>query len=159
MLVWPCDLVIASEEATFQDNTLFMGIPGVEYFAHIWELGIRKAKEFLLTGSPISASEALQAGMVNRVVPLNRLEKETLQLARVIADKPAFAVKLAKELINAAYSGQGFENIQRAAFNAHHLAHTHYRLSQEGAFIDMAFLTRFQEKNSQTSKNEDDNHD
>lgn len=159
MLVWPCDVVIASEEATFQDNTLFMGIPGVEYFAHIWELGIRKAKEFLLTGSPISASEALQAGMVNRVVPLNRLEKETLQLARVIADKPAFAVKLAKELINAAYSGQGFENIQRAAFNAHHLAHTHYRLSQEGAFIDMAFLTRFQEKNSQTSKNEDDNHD
>ncbi len=160
MLVWPCDLVIASEEATFQDNTLFMGIPGVEYFAHIWELGIRKAKEFLLTGTPMTAAEALQAGMVNRVVPLNRLEKETLELARVIADKPAFAVKLAKELINAAYSGQGFENIQKAAFNAHHLAHTHYRLSQEGAYIDRAFLARLQEKNSQTSDDEEeDNHD
>ena len=76
MLVWPCDFVIASEDATFQDNTMFMGIPGVEYFAHTWELGIRKAKEFLMTGQPISAAEAKAAGMVNRVVARDALEEE-----------------------------------------------------------------------------------
>ena len=69
MLIWPCDFVIASDDASFQDNTMYMGIPGVEYFAHVWELGIRKAKEFLLTGQPITADEARAAGMVNRVVP------------------------------------------------------------------------------------------
>lgn len=140
MLIWPCDFVIASDDASFQDNTLFMGIPGVEYFAHAWELGIRKAKEFLLTGQPITAAEAQGAGMVNRVVPRAALEAETLAFARSIADKPSFALRLAKDAINAAFHAQGFENVQRAAFNAHHLAHTHYRLHQDGSFMDRAFL-------------------
>lgn len=139
MLIWPCDFVIASDDASFQDNTLFMGIPGVEYFAHAWELGIRKAKEFLMTGHPISAADAQAAGMVNRVVPRESLEAETLAFARSIADKPSFALKLAKDAINAAFHAQGFENVQRAAFNAHHLAHTHYRLHQDGSFMDRSF--------------------
>ena len=106
MLIWPMDLVIASDDATFQDNTMYMGIPGIEYFAHAWELGIRKAKEFLLTGQPLTAQEAQQAGMVNRVVPRERLEEATLELARSIADKPSFALKLGKESINAAFSAR-----------------------------------------------------
>lgn len=140
MLIWPCDIVVASEDATFQDNTLYMGIPGVEYFAHVWELGIRKAKEFLLTGQPITAKEAEAAGMVNKVVPLESLEEETLKMARLVADKPSFGLKLGKDAINAAFSAQGFDNIQRGAFNAHHLAHTHYRLSQDGSFLDRSFM-------------------
>jgi enoyl-CoA hydratase len=146
MLIWPMDFVIASDDATFQDNTMYMGIPGVEYFAHAWELGIRKAKEFLLGGQPLTAAEALQAGMVNRVVPRDELEEATLAFARTIADKPSFALKLGKDAINAVFSAQGFDNVQRAAFNAHHLAHTHYRLSQDGAMIDRAFLERFRTK-------------
>jgi enoyl-CoA hydratase len=149
MLVWPCDLVIASDDATFQDNTIFMGIPGVEYFAHAWELGIRKAKEFLLTGLPITAQEAQQAGMVNRVVPADRLEEATLELARHIADKPSFGLKLAKDAINAAFSAQGFDNVQKVAFNAHNLAHTHYRVSQAGSFIDTAFMDDFMKKDGE----------
>jgi len=146
MLIWPCDFVIASDDATFQDNTMYMGIPGVEYFAHTWELGIRKAKEFLMTGQPITATDAQAAGMVNRVVGRDRLESETLAFARSIADKPSFALKLAKDAINAAFHAQGFENVQRAAFNAHHLAHTHYRLHQNGSFIDTAFMQGFRSK-------------
>ncbi|MBS0421058.1 MAG: enoyl-CoA hydratase [Proteobacteria bacterium] len=146
MLIWPMDFVIASEDATFLDNTLYMGIPGVEYFAHVWELGIRKGKEFLLCGQPLSAAEALEAGMVNRVVPRAQLEEATLAFARTIADKPAFTLKLAKDSINAAFSAQGFDNVQRAAFNAHHLAHTHYRLTQQGSFVDRAFMERFATK-------------
>jgi len=142
MLIWPMDLVIASEDATFQDNTMFMGIPGVEYFAHAWELGIRRAKAFLLTGAALTAAEALQAGMVNKVVERESLEAATLELARSVADKPSFALKLGKEAINAAFAAQGFDNVQRNAFNAHHLAHTYYRFSQDGAFADRAFLDR-----------------
>lgn len=146
MLIWPMDFVIASEDASFQDNTMYMGIPGIEYFAHAWELGIRKGKEFLLCGQPLTAAEAMQAGMVNRVVPREQLEEATLAFARTLADKPAFALKLGKDAINAAFSAQGFDNVQRSAFNAHHLAHTHYRLSQAGSFLDRGFLERFRGK-------------
>lgn len=142
MLVWPMDFVIASEDATFQDNTMFMGIPGAEYFAHVWELGIRKAKEFLLTGQPITAQEGYEAGMINRVVKREDLDEETLKFARLIADKPAFALKLGKDSINAAFSAQGFDNVQRAAYNAHHLAHAHWRL-QSGMPLDPSFAQRF----------------
>lgn len=143
MLIWPMDFVIAAADATFQDNTLYMGVPGVEWFAHVWELGIRKAKEFLLTGQPITAAQAEAAGMVNRVVPGESLEAETLAFARTIADKPSFGLKLGKDMINAAFAAQGFDNVQRNAFNAHHLAHTHYRLSQDGSFIDAEFMRNF----------------
>lgn len=143
MLVWPMDFIIASEDATFQDNTMFMGIPGVEYFVHAWELGIRKAKEFLLTGAPITAQEGLDAGMINKVVPREELEEATLAFARSIADKPAFALKLGKDAINAAYQAQGIENVQKIAFNAHHLSHTHYRLTQDGSMLDREFMTKF----------------
>lgn len=153
MLVWPCDFVIASDDATFQDNTLYMGIPGVEYFAHAWELGIRRAKEFLLAGQPMTAAEAQAAGMVNRVVPRKELEAETLAFARLIADKPSFALKLAKDAINAAFHAQGFENVQRAAFNAHHLAHTHYRLHQDGSFMDRAFVSGIGKKTAPSGEN------
>jgi enoyl-CoA hydratase len=150
MLVWPMDFVIASDDATFQDNTLYMGIPGVEYFAHVWELGIRKAKEFLLTGQPITADQAEAAGMINRVVPRAELQAQTLAFARSVADKPSFGLKLGKDMINAAFSAQGFDNVQRNAFNAHHLAHTHYRLSQQGSFIDRTFMANFRSGGSKS---------
>ena len=146
MLVWPCDFVIASEDALFQDNTMYMGIPGVEYFMHPWELGIRKAKEFLMTGEPITAQEAWRLGMVNQVVKREALEEQTLRFAEKLANKPPFALKLAKEAINAVFSAQGFDNVQRAAFNAHHLAHSHYRLTQAGSYIDRTFMEQFEKK-------------
>lgn len=146
MLMWPMDLVIASDDATFQDNTMFMGIPGVEYFAHVWELGIRKAKEFLLTGAPIDAQEALRAGMVNRVVPRAELEEAALAFARQVADKPALALKLGKESINAAFAATGFDNVQRGAFAAHHLAHTHWRLTAQGSYLDPAFAAAYKSR-------------
>ena len=49
MLAWVCDLIIASEDAFFADPVVRMGIPGVEFFAHPWEVGVRKAKELLFT--------------------------------------------------------------------------------------------------------------
>ena len=51
-----------------------MGIGGVEYHGHTWELGPRKAKEMLFTSKPVSAEEAEKRGMVNRVIPLADLD-------------------------------------------------------------------------------------
>jgi enoyl-CoA hydratase len=66
MLAWVCDLIVASEEATFTDPVIAAGANGVEYFAHPWEFGVRKAKEMLFTGQGISARAAERLGMVNR---------------------------------------------------------------------------------------------
>ncbi len=49
MLAWVCDLILASDDAQFQDPVVEMGVCGVEYFAHPWEVGARKAKELLFT--------------------------------------------------------------------------------------------------------------
>ena len=49
MLCWPCDLIVAADNAQFSDPVALLGIMGVEYHAHTWELGPRKAKEMLFT--------------------------------------------------------------------------------------------------------------
>src|SRR5581483_3829559 len=97
MLVWPCDLIVASEDAQFADNTVAMGISGAEFFNHPWELGARKAKEMLFTTRFLSAAEAERAGMINHVVPRDRLTGFTLELAAQIAEQPLFALRLDKE--------------------------------------------------------------
>ena len=94
MLIWPCDIIIASEDAQFVDPTVSFGVDGVEYFAHPWELGPRKAKEFLFTSDWLSASEARSIGMVNQVVPRAQLEEASLAMAAKITRKPLFALKL-----------------------------------------------------------------
>src|SRR3546814_8326891 len=58
MLAWVCDLIIASDDAYFADPTVTMGIPGVEYFAHAFELHPRIAKEFLFLGERMNAERA-----------------------------------------------------------------------------------------------------
>ena len=65
MLCWPCDIIVASTDATFVDMTVAMGVCGIEYFAHGFEVGIRKAKEMLFTGDSISAEDGKRLGMVN----------------------------------------------------------------------------------------------
>lgn len=125
MLIWPCDLIVASEDALFQDNTLLMGIPGVEFFAHPWELGARQAKEWLFTADWLTAADAHRRGMVNRVVPNERLEAEVLSLAQRIAERSPYALKLAKEAINAAQDAQGRVSAMHLAFVSHQLAHSH----------------------------------
>jgi enoyl-CoA hydratase len=125
MLIWPCDLIIAADDASFQDNTVLMGVSGVEMFQHPYELGVRKAKEMLFRASWISAQEAHRLGMVNHVVPPAELSAFTLELAKDIATKPMFALKLAKEAVNAAQDAQGRGSAMQTAFAYHQLCHTH----------------------------------
>jgi enoyl-CoA hydratase/carnithine racemase len=128
MLAWVCDLIVASEDASFKDPVIDFGICGVEFFNHPWELGIRKAKEFLFTADEISARDAAACGMVNRVVPREELAAATLALAEKIATKPAFALKATKQAVNHVQDVQGRRNAQMHVFSLHHLLHAHNEL-------------------------------
>jgi len=127
MLAWVCDLIVASEDAQFADITIDMGVNGVEWFAHPWELGARKAKEMLFTGDWVSAQDAWRLGMVNHVVPREELAGRTLALAERIATKPTLALKLAKKAVNQTQDIQGFWTAQQTAFSLHHLGHADMR--------------------------------
>ena len=59
MLVWPMDLIVASEDATFSDPVVAFNVNGVEYFAHPFEAGTRLAKEMLFTGRSLTADELM----------------------------------------------------------------------------------------------------
>ncbi len=128
MLAWVCDLIVASDEAFFQDPVLRMGVPGVEYFAHAQELNPRIAKEFLFLGERMDAQRALQMGMVNRVVPRAELEAQTYAIAARIAAQPRLALALAKQVLNRAEELQGLRATIDMAFGYHHFAHAHNQL-------------------------------
>lgn len=123
MLCWPCDLIVAAEDALFSDPVVMMGIGGVEYHGHTWELGARKAKEILFTGRPLTAVEAEQVGMVNRVVPREDLDAETRTLAEQIAAMPPFGLRQAKRAVNQTLDVQGFYAAVQSVFDVHQTGH------------------------------------
>lgn len=123
MLCWPCDLIIAADNAKFSDPVLRMGIGGVEYHGHTWELGPRKAKEMLFTARKFSAEEAERLGMVNRVVPLDELMDQTMELAREIAEMHPFALTQAKRIVNQTVDIQGFYTALQSGFDMHTVGH------------------------------------
>lgn len=135
MLVWPMDLIVAADDATFSDPVVAFNVNGIEYFAHPFEAGTRLAKEMLFTGRPIGADELLARGMVNRVVPREELEKATLDLASHIAKRPMFGLTLAKQSVNQAVDSMGMYSALQAAFSLHHVGHSH-NMEVHGRRID-----------------------
>jgi enoyl-CoA hydratase len=134
MLMWACDLIVADSTATFADVVgTRLGMCGVEYFAHPWELGRRRTKELLLTGDAIDADEAYRIGMISRVFPEGRLQEDTLAFARRIAAVPSAAALLIKEAVNQTQDNQGFFNSLQAAFTLHELNHAHWAVRSAGA--------------------------
>jgi enoyl-CoA hydratase len=127
MLMWACDLIVAADDVTFADVVgTRLGMCGVEYFAHPWELGPRKAKELLLTGDSLSVDEAHALGMVSKVFPEAELEERTLEFARRIAQLPTMAALLIKESVNQSVDNMGFYNALNACFTLHELNHAHW---------------------------------
>jgi enoyl-CoA hydratase len=123
MLCWPCDLIVAADNARFSDPVVRMGIGGVEYHGHTWEFGARKAKEMLFTAGSFDAREAERLGMVNRVVPLAELEAATMALANQIAIMHPFALAMAKRAVNQTLDIQGQYAALQAVFDIHQLGH------------------------------------
>jgi enoyl-CoA hydratase len=127
MLMWACDLIVAADDVTFADVVgTRLGMCGVEYFAHPWEFGPRKAKELLLTGDSISVDEAYRLGMVSKVFPVGSLEDETLAFARRIAQTNTMAALLIKESVNQSVDHMGFYNALNACFTIHQVNHAHW---------------------------------
>jgi enoyl-CoA hydratase len=134
MLAWACDLIVASTDTVFADVVgTRLGMCGVEYFAHPWEFGPRKAKELLLTGDSIDADEAHRLGMVSKVFPPERLAGDTVEFACRIARLPSVTSLLIKESVNQAVDAMGFTGALSGAFTLHQLNHAHWReLNDDG---------------------------
>lgn len=103
-----CDLTIASENARFGQTGPKVGSFdagfGSSYLARC--VGQKKAREIWFLCRQYTAAEALEMGMVNTVVPLERLEEETVEWCRTILKRSPFAVRMIKRALNAELDGQ-----------------------------------------------------
>lgn len=130
MLAWVADLIVASDDAKFLDNAPDIGIHGVEWFNHPYELGIRRAKEWLFMTQWITAQEAQRLGMVSRVVAREELASTTLAMAERIAQKPLITLKAIKESVNNAQDLMGRRQTHMFTFALHHMLHSHFTRTQ-----------------------------
>ena len=105
-----CDLRICSEDALFGAPEIRTGGP---YIPAVWPwiIGMTKARELLYTGNLIDAQEAYRLGLVNKVVPQDKLEEEVDKLALTIAKLPVATVEYNKKLINMAYEMMNIRSV------------------------------------------------
>jgi enoyl-CoA hydratase/carnithine racemase len=99
-----CDMIVASESAEFGQPEILLGIipggGGTQRLARV--MGKQRAMELVLTGRRITATEAMQLGIVNRVAPADGWLDAALELASVVARRPPLAVRLGKQAVLAA---------------------------------------------------------
>jgi enoyl-CoA hydratase len=105
------DLVIASEDARI--GTPYSRMWGA-YLSGMWlyRLGLAKAKEYALTGKPLSGAEAAEVELINRAVPFERLEETVADAARELAAIPASQLAAMKLVVNHAYENMGLASTQ-----------------------------------------------
>ena len=107
-LMLACDLAVAAEDALFGYVDVRFGSGVVSMFLP-WVVGVRAAKELLFTGEDrVPAGEALRIGLVNRVVPRDRLDEATLELAEQIAKNEPFVIQATKRAVNRVWDVAGF---------------------------------------------------
>ncbi|GAB36038.1 enoyl-CoA hydratase [Gordonia otitidis] len=124
MLTWVCDFIVASDDAFFSDPVARMGIPGVEYFAHAYVLGPRRAKEILFTGERFTAAQAAQWGMVNHVVERDALSGKVDAICEQIVAMPMQGLFLSKKAVNICEDQMGMRTAMDSVFGWHHFAHS-----------------------------------
>ena len=124
MLAWVCDLIVASEDAFFQDPVnRCMGIPGVEYFAHAFELPPRIAKEFLLLGERMSAARQSSSAWSTRSSRARNCAPRWPKWAAKLAAQPRLGNWLTKQAVNHVEELRGKRSAMDAVFHMHHFAH------------------------------------
>jgi cyclohexa-1,5-dienecarbonyl-CoA hydratase len=95
-----CDLVVATEHAQFRQPEIKLGVfPPLGAVVYPRVIGPRRAMELLLTGDPINASQALQIGLVNRVVPRAQLKETVDNLVQRISDQSGPVLQLLKRVV------------------------------------------------------------
>jgi enoyl-CoA hydratase/carnithine racemase len=119
MLACMCDLIVAADDVKFSNPVLRMTGAGVELLVEPWELGPRKAKEFLLCAETIDAQDAERFGLVNKVVPRAELAEAARAMADKVALVPPVTAQAVKDSINRMVDLQG----QRESWRYHFMIH------------------------------------
>lgn len=134
-----CDLTIAKESAVFRQVGPMMGSFDAGYGTWYLEdlVGKKKAKEMWYLNPRLSAKEALEIGLINRVVPDDKLREETRKMALEVADRGAFALAAIKAAFTARHGGVG--GLARVS---HDLLLRLYLDSEEHAELGKAFAER-----------------
>jgi enoyl-CoA hydratase len=123
MIADVCDLIVASEDAQFVNPSLRHVGTGAEVLTLPWSIGVRKTKELLWTGDPLYAEDAKELGLVNRVVPTDELEEETLYLAERVALNPRLSLEITKKQLNYMLDQMGQTDGQEFHFAMHQIVH------------------------------------
>jgi enoyl-CoA hydratase len=133
-----CDIIIASETAKFGQPEVAIGvIPGAGGTQRLPRaVGKNIAMEMILNNRTLSAQEALQLGVVNRVVPVDRLLEEAIALAAEIAGRAPLAVRAAKKLVNQAYEAPLTAGLQQEREEFHSLFGSEDRTEGMRAFVE-----------------------
>ena len=107
-----CDLTVCADSATFGTTAVNVGLICLGPAVPLVEIvGRKKAMEMVLAGDTIKADEAEKLGLVNKVVPLEDLEAETIKLAEKLASKSPSSLKIGKEGLNRIYEHKYHDNL------------------------------------------------
>ncbi|MCC6260092.1 MAG: enoyl-CoA hydratase/isomerase family protein [Anaerolineales bacterium] len=133
-----CDLIVASETAKFGQPEITIGVipggGGTQRLARL--LGKPLAMEMVLNNRTLTAQEALQFGLVNRVAPVTEYLNEALKLAEEIAARAPLAIRMAKEAVNAAFETTLTEGLKTEKRNFYPLFSTDDQKEGMKAFIE-----------------------
>ncbi|MEP1213690.1 MAG: enoyl-CoA hydratase-related protein [Marinobacter sp.] len=134
-----CDLTISKESAMFRQVGPMVGSFDAGYGTWFLEdlVGKKKAKEIWFANPKMSAQEALELGMINKVVPDDQLEEETTKWALTIAERGSFALASLKSAFNARHGGVG-----GLARMAHDLLLRTYLQTEESKELSDSFANR-----------------
>lgn len=137
-LAMGCDLIVAGEGARFGQPEIKLGImPGAGGTQRLARaVGPARAMEMILTGEPINAAQAFAAGLVNRVVPDERVLDEAIALANVIAERPAVAVRLARKAVRYGLERSAQEGMEMERHNYRLLYDTEDQKEGMQAFLE-----------------------
>ena len=121
-LAMSCDIIIASESAVFGQPEINLGvIPGAGGTQRLTRIvGKQLAMEMILNNRTLTASEALQYGLVNHVYPVDDYLSQAISLAQEIAIRSPLAIKVAKEMVNQSYEvflAQGIKEERVSFYN------------------------------------------
>ncbi|TSE37921.1 putative enoyl-CoA hydratase echA8 [Tepidimonas fonticaldi] len=133
-----CDIIIAADNAKFGQPEVKIGvIPGAGGTQRLPRaIGKAKAMDMALTGRMMDAAEAERAGLVSRVVPLDKLMDEALAVALSIAALPRLAVLAAKEAVNRAFEGPLADGLMYERRLFHAMFATEDQKEGMAAFLD-----------------------
>jgi enoyl-CoA hydratase len=137
-LAMTCDMIIASETAQFGQPEIKIGVmPGAGGTQRLTRaVGKALAMEMVLTGRFISAERAFNAGLINKVVPVEYYLQEAISLAKEIASLSPLSVRLAKESVNKAFDSSLSEGLEFERKNFYMLFGSNDQKEGMAAFVE-----------------------